>query len=86
MNSNDRRADDVWQRLVDRRLLELENGQEAFGKQLGENTAVTKAIKEDTADLLEAFRALRWVGAAVKWLAGLAAAALTAWFAWKQLK
>jgi hypothetical protein len=72
--------------LVDRKLEELEVGQLGLRNLIADNTTVTNSIKHDTSDLIEAFRAIRWIGAAGKWLAGLAAAALTAWLAWKQLK
>lgn len=55
---------------------------------LAENTAATKRIESDTSEMVEMFRlsksgfkVLGYIGSAIKWTAGIAAAVATAWVA-----
>lgn len=64
---------------------------DTFEGALAANTKVTQSISGDTSELLDVFksvkggfRVLGWMGAAAKWVAGIAAAGVALWQMWQK--
>lgn len=64
-----------------------------LARDLQTNTEATKRVEENTAELVDAFKAVRggmrvlgWLGTAAKWLTSIAAAGAVVWAAWHQTK
>ena len=78
--------DDEWRSQVDRRIGALENRMDSLTAGLSENTAMTQAIRADTMELLQIFRASKFGAAIVKWGAGIGASIIVGYAAFKGLK
>jgi hypothetical protein len=68
----------------------LENGQAAMLMRVDENTRITKEVRDNTAEIVEAFKSAKgafavaeWLGRVAKLVAALGAAAATVWAAFK---
>jgi hypothetical protein len=75
---------------ITERVVSLEDRMRELEKMLAENTAATKRVEGNTEELVEIAKAfkgagkvLAWLGSAIKWVAGISAAAAAGWIAWR---
>ena len=71
-STTDRRADDPWR-------AEMQEKIERMGRELRENTIITRELRDIMVTVKSGARMLGWVGAAIKWLAGVVAAGVALW-------
>ena len=68
----ERRAVDPWRAEMQEKIERME-------RELRENTRITRELRDIMVTVKSGARMLGWVGAAIKWLAGVVAAAVALW-------
>ena len=68
----ERRAVDPWRAEMQEKIERME-------RELRENTRITRELRDIMVTIKSGARMLGWVGAAIKWLAGVVAAAVALW-------
>ena len=71
-STTERRADDQWRAEMQEKIERME-------RELRENTRITRELRDIMVTIKSGARMLGWVGAAIKWLAGVVAAAVALW-------
>ncbi len=75
---------------IEARVTALERGQESLRALVDENTRITKQVRDNTHEIVEAFKAAKgaftvaeWVGKVAKWVAAVGAAGAVLWALFK---
>lgn len=68
----ERRSNDTWRAEMQEKIERLE-------KELHENTAITRELRDILITVKSGARLFGWVGAGIKWLSGVVAAGLALW-------
>ena len=68
----ERRADDLWRAEMQKKI-------ERMDRELRENTSITRELRDILVTVKSGARMLGWLGAAIKWLSGVVAAAVALW-------
>ena len=68
----ERRAVDPWRAEMQEKIERME-------RELRENTIITRELRDIMVTIKSGARMLGWVGAAIKWLAGVVAAGVALW-------
>ena len=71
-STTERRADDQWRAEMQEKIERME-------RELRENTRITRELRDIMVTIKSGARMLGWVGAAIKWLAGVVAAGVALW-------
>lgn len=77
MNGHHRWSDDQLQQFRDEYVAHLEEDhavQATLKEAIENNTRIVNEIHANTSDMVDAWRALGWLGRAIKWIAGIVAA------------
>ena len=71
-STTERRAVDPWRAEMQEKIERME-------RELRENTRITRELRDIMVTIKSGARMLGWVGAAIKWLAGVVAAGVALW-------
>ena len=71
-STTERRADDQWRAEMQEKIERME-------RELRENTIITRELRDIMVTIKSGARMLGLVGAAIKWLSGVVAAAVALW-------
>ena len=71
-STTERRADDQWRAEMQEKIERME-------RELRENTRITRELRDIMVTIKSGARMLGWLGAAIKWLAGVVAAGVALW-------